>query len=61
MSVLGIADQAVDLGVRRLRQTDLGDRRQHHATLQAAADHLVLGGLSDGWARQRDQGRPCES
>ena len=33
--------------MRRLRQADLGDRRHHHAPLQAAADHLVLGGLSD--------------
>src|SRR6266851_2609408 len=44
---VGPPNQAVDLGMRRLRQTDLGDRRDHHAPLQDAADHLVLGGLSD--------------
>src|SRR6266571_255136 len=47
------ANQGLDLGVRRLRQADLGDRRHHHASLQAAADHLVLGGLSDGHSLQR--------
>jgi hypothetical protein len=45
---LGVADQAVDLGVRRLPSADLGDRRHHHAPIQTATDHLVLGGLSDG-------------
>jgi hypothetical protein len=29
--------------MRRLRPTDLGDRRAHHPPFQAAADHLVLG------------------
>ncbi len=40
--------------MRRLRQADLGHRRHHHASLQAGADHLVLGGLSDGDPFQRD-------
>ena len=53
---VGAANQGLDLGVRRLRQTDLGDRRNHHAPLQAAADHLVLGGLSDGHPLQRHLG-----
>src|SRR5208337_4954183 len=53
---LGVAHQAVDLGVRRLPSADLGDRQHHHAPLQAAADHLVLGGLSDGDPFQRHLG-----
>ena len=48
--------KALDLGVRRLRQTDFGDRRDDHAPVQAAADHLVLGGLSDGDPFQRHLG-----
>jgi len=39
--------------MRRLRQTNLGDRWNHLAPLQAGADHLVLGGLSDGDPFQR--------
>jgi hypothetical protein len=38
----------LDLGMRQLRQADFGDRRHDHAPLQAAADHMVLGSLSDG-------------
>ena len=38
----------MDVGMRRLQQTDIGNRRDDHAPLQAAADHLVLGRLSDG-------------
>jgi hypothetical protein len=45
---LGVADQAVDLGIRRLPSADFSDRRHHHAPIQATADRLVLGGLSDG-------------
>ena len=33
--------------MRRLPQANLGDRRHDHAPLQTAADHLVLGGLSE--------------
>ena len=36
-----------------LRQANLGHRRDPHAPLQAAADHLVLGGLSDGHSFQQ--------
>src|SRR5271154_7433025 len=36
--------------------TDFGDRRHDHAPFQAAADHLVLGGLSDGDPFQRHLG-----
>ena len=43
-------------GMRRLRQADLGDRRHDHAPFQAAADDLVLGGLSDGNPFQRHLG-----
>jgi hypothetical protein len=39
--------------MRRLRQADLGDRRDDHAPFQAATDDLVLGGLSDGDPFQR--------
>ena len=42
--------------MRRLRQADLGHGRHDHAPLQAAADHLVLGGLSDGDPFQRHLG-----
>ena len=43
-------------GKRRLRQTDIGHRLDDHAPLQAAADHLVLGRLSDGHPFQRHLG-----
>jgi hypothetical protein len=52
----GTANQVVDLGMCRLRQTDLGDRRNPYAPLQAAADPVVLGGLSDGHPFQRHLG-----
>ena len=42
--------------MRRLWSPDLGDRRNHHASLQAAADRLVLGRLSDGDPLQRHLG-----
>ena len=42
--------------MRRLRQPDLGHRRDDHAPLQAAADRLVLGRLSDGHPLQRHLG-----
>src|ERR1700692_1626209 len=53
---MGTANQTVDMGMRRLRSSDLGDRRDDHAPLQAAADHLVLGRLSDGHPLQRHLG-----
>src|SRR5271168_5171042 len=53
---LAAANQGLDLGMRRLWQTDFGDRRHDHAPFQAAADHLVLGGLSDGDPFQRHLG-----
>jgi hypothetical protein len=34
--------------VRRLRSSDLGHRPNHHTSLQAATDRLVLGRVSDG-------------
>ena len=42
--------------MRRLRQADLGDRRHDHAPRQAAADYVVLGGLSDGDPFERHLG-----
>src|SRR5258706_14986864 len=45
---MGAANQTVDMGMRRVRSSDLGDRRDDHAPLQAAAYHLVLCRLSDG-------------
>jgi hypothetical protein len=45
-----------DLGLRQLRPPNLGHCRNHHASLQAAADRLVLGGLSDGYPRKRHLG-----
>src|SRR6516165_7503028 len=53
---MGTANQIVDMGMRQLRSSDLGDRRDDHAPLQAAADHLVLGSLSDGHPLQRHFG-----
>jgi hypothetical protein len=50
---LAAANQGLELGMRRLWQTDFGDRRHDHAPFQAAANHLVLGGLSDGDPFQR--------
>lgn len=51
---LVLGDEGLDRGVRRLRPIDLGDRRHGAARLQATVDRLVLGGLSDGDALQRD-------
>ncbi len=42
--------------MRRLRAADLGDRWHDHACQQAAADDVVLGGVSDGDALQRHLG-----
>src|SRR6516165_11721805 len=53
---MGTANQIVDMGMRQLRSSDLGDRRDDYAPLQAAADHLVLGRLSDGHPLQRHFG-----
>ena len=53
---LGSEDQTIHLSMCRLRSADLGDRRHHHACQQAAADRLVLGGLSDGHTLQRHFG-----
>src|SRR6267378_5300763 len=53
---MGAANQTVDMGMRQLRSSDLGDRRHHHAPLQAATDLLVLGRLSDGHPLQRHLG-----
>src|SRR5271168_1054421 len=39
-----------------LRPSDLGDRWDDHARQQAAADHVVLGSVSDGDALQRHLG-----
>jgi len=50
---LAVADQGRDLRMRRLPQADLGDRRDYPARLQAAADPVVLGRLSNGYAFQR--------
>src|SRR5512132_3872722 len=44
--------------MRRLRQADLGHCGHGDARLEAAADRLVLGGVSDGHALQRDR-RPA--
>src|SRR5207248_4334627 len=53
---LAAGNQGLDLRVCQLRSPDLGHRRNHHASLQAAADCLVLGGLSDGYPLQRHLG-----
>ena len=53
---MGAANQTVDMGMRRVRSSDLGDRRDDQAPLQAAADRLVLGRLSDGHPLQRHLG-----
>ena len=53
---LAAANRGMDLGMRPLRQADLGDRRHHHAPLQAAADPVVLGRLLDGHPLQRHLG-----
>jgi len=53
---LGAFDQGLHLGVRLLRQADLGDRRYGDARLEAADDGLVLGGLPDGHPFQRHLG-----
>src|SRR6266511_3799600 len=50
---LGTGDQGLHLGVRPLRQADLGDRRHGDACIEAAADGLVLGGLPDDHPFQR--------
>lgn len=42
---MGTLQQAVHLGMQRLRQADLGDGRDGDARLQARADCLVLGGV----------------
>src|SRR5437879_9131092 len=42
--------------LRRLQAADLGDRWHDHACQQAAADDVVLGGVSDGDALQRHLG-----
>ena len=53
---LAAGDQGLDIRVRRLWSPDFGHCRNHHASLQAAADRLVLGRLSDGHPLQRDLG-----
>ena len=55
---LGTGDQGVHLGVRRLRQADVGHRRDGDARIEAAAHRLVLGGVSDGHPFQRHR-RPA--
>jgi hypothetical protein len=49
-------DQSLHLRVRRLQSADLGDRGHDHPCQQAGADRLVLGGVLDGDALQRDLG-----
>src|SRR5215213_4127728 len=44
------------LGMRPLRQADIGDCRHHYAPLQAAADPVVLDRLPDGHPFQRHLG-----
>src|SRR5438105_13592144 len=53
---LAAGNQGLDLRGRQLRSPDHGHRLNHHASLQAAADCLVLGGLSDDYPLQRHLG-----
>src|SRR5215472_1473403 len=53
---LAAENQGLDIRVRRLWPPDFGHCGNHHASLQAAADCLVLGGLSDGHPLQWDLG-----
>src|SRR5512147_2427959 len=50
---MGTGDEGLHLGMRRLRQADLGDRRHGDARLEGAARRLVLGRLPDGHPLQR--------
>src|SRR5512144_2669115 len=50
---MGTGDEGLHLGMRRLRQADLGDRRHGDARLEGAAGRLVLGRLPDGHPLQR--------
>src|SRR5215212_1076513 len=50
---LATSNEGMDLGMCPLRQADLGDRRHDQAPLEAAADPVVLGRLSDGHPFQR--------
>ena len=47
---MGAFDQTVHLGVRGLRQADVGHRRDGDARLEAGADRLVLDGHPNGIA-----------